>query len=247
MDTTAETAGSAGGRNFFRALRWLGLLLGAWLVAAYLVLPWIWQQYENRHPWLDDSPVITKTGDGHPGDPLNVGLIGTETELAEILRLAKWNRADALGIESDLRIGVDTVLKRSYADAPVSSLMLFGRKEDLAFEQAAEDNPSHRHHVRFWRTDERDPLGRPVWIGSASFDKRVGLSHTTAQFTHHIDADVDRERDYLAACLARTGQLSTGESLAGFHEVTSGFNGGGDPWRTDGSLWIGTIRSRQSQ
>src|SRR5262249_4774795 len=37
------------------------------------------------------------------------------------------------------------VLKRKYEDAPVSNLYLFGRKEDLAFEQPVGDNPRVSH------------------------------------------------------------------------------------------------------
>jgi hypothetical protein len=35
----------------------------------------------------------------------------------------------------------------------------------------------------------------------------VGLNHLTGQFTHHIDPDIDRERDALIADLTATGQL----------------------------------------
>ena len=73
------------------------------------------------------------------------------------------------------------VFKRSYDDAPVSSLYLFGRGEDLAFEQPVGDDPRQRHHVRFWRIEEVDPDGLPVWIGAAIYDRRVRLSHTTGQ------------------------------------------------------------------
>src|SRR5437868_5592951 len=83
-------------------------------------------------------------------------------------------------------------LRRPYDGAPVSSLYLFGRKEDLAFEQPVGDDPRHRHHVRFWQTDKLDD-GRPVWVGSAVFDRRVGLSRTTGQVTHVTAADVDAE------------------------------------------------------
>jgi len=38
----------------------------------------------------------------------------------------------------------------------VSSEFLFGRKQDLAFEQAVGDNPRHRHHVRYWESDKRE-------------------------------------------------------------------------------------------
>ena len=39
---------------------------------------------------------------------------------------------------------------------------------------------------------------RPVWLGAATFDRSVGVSHYTGAITHHIDADIDAERALLA-------------------------------------------------
>jgi len=228
------------------ALRLLIAVGLVYLLAAYVLLPLAWKRYERRHPWLADIPGITHTGDGHPGDPLNVALIGSEAELREIMTAAGWFAADALGIRSDLRIAADTVLKRPYDAAPVSNLYLFGRKEDLAFEQPVGDDPRRRHHVRFWRCEIPHESGRPAWIGSVTFDTRVGLSHTTGQITHHIDADVDAERDRLFEELRQTGELETVETIPDFHTIRSGRNGGGDPWFTDGSLFVGVIRPAEN-
>ena len=218
----------------------VGLLL-AYVVLAYLVVPFAWKRHERRHPWLDDVPGITQTADGIPGDPLNVGLVGTEAELKGILADAGWDAADPLGLRSDLKIAADTVLERPYAKAPVSNLYLFGRKEDLAFEQPVGDDPRRRHHVRFWRSPQDDASGRPAWIGSITYDERVGLSHTTGQITHHIGPDVDAERDRLFGQLEKTGRLAKVEIIDDFHEIREGRNGGGDPWYTDGRLFVGTI------
>ena len=141
----------------------------------------------HRHPSLVDIPDITHTGSGIPGDPLNVALIGTEYEMKRIMLAAGWDPADPLTFRSCLKIAAATVLKRPDEDAPVSNLFLFGRKEDLAFEQPVGASPRKRHHVRFWLT-AKDDKGIPVWIGSATYDERVGLSDTTGQITHHISA-----------------------------------------------------------
>ena len=61
--------------------------------------------------------------------------------------------------------------------------------------------------IRFWRIDNVDADGRPVWVGSAVYDERVGLSHTTGEVTHFTAPDVDAERDYLFHDLAQTGDL----------------------------------------
>ena len=216
-------------------------ILLLWAAVAYLVMPDAWKWYVGRHPSLEDIPDITHTASGIPGDPLNVGLIGTEIEVKRILLAAKWYPADPLTLRSCLEIAEATVLKRTYDDAPVSNLYLFGRKEDLAFEQPVGDNPRKRHHVRFWRTEKTDPDGRPLWIGSATYDERVGLSHTTGQVTHHIAADVDAERDHLFDCLKKNNDLAEVYAINDFHKTRQGRNGGGDPWHTDGRLLVGVI------
>lgn len=219
----------------------IGVFLVCYVAVAYLIVPQVWKMYARHRPSFDDNPRLTKTGYGHPGDPLNVALVGTEAQVKAIMQAAKWYSADALGLKSDLKIAVDTVLARPDPAAPVSNLYLFGRKEDLAFEQPVGDNPRHRNHVRFWRTSKTDEDGRPVWIGSASYDKGVGLSHTTGQVTHHIAANVDAERDHLAHDLEQTTDLSEQYTVDGFHTTLEGRNGGGDPWHTDGNLWVGVV------
>src|SRR4029434_1626526 len=146
----------------------LTTLLLAYLVVAYLVMPLVWTWYVRDHPALDAVPHITFTADGLPGDPLNVALIGTETALKKILLAAKWDQADPLTLRSSLEIAEAAVLERPYVDAPVSTLYLWGRKEDLAFEQPVGDNPRQRHHVRFWESKEGDDQGRALCAGAGT-------------------------------------------------------------------------------
>lgn len=215
-------------------------LVGTYVLVAYILAPMIWESYAHLHPALDAAPTITLTGDDHPGDPLNVAIIGTKEQLEKIMHAAKWYPADPLGIRSDARIVADTVLKRPYDEAPVSSLYLFGRKEDLAFEQPVGGNPSQRHHVRFWKAAAVDEQNRPLWFGSATYDERVGLSHTTGQVTHHISGDVDAERDHILKTLEETDDLAV-VYVNNFQPNHTGKNGGGDKWETDGRLGLGTI------
>ena len=225
------------------------LLAGAlvsYLATAYLVAPGLWRHYARRHPSLMDVPGITHTGAGIPGDPINVALIGAKADVIKIMLAAKWYPADPLSLRSCLEIAEASVFKRPYDDAPVSNLYLLGRKEDLAFEQPVGPDPRHRHHVRFWQSDKIDADGRPVWVGSAVYDKRVGLSRRTGQITHVTAADVDAERDYLFQCLEQTGDLAEKYAVDGFHKQLEGRNGGGDPWHTDGKLYVGIIGVRST-
>ena len=75
------------------------------------------------------------------------------------------------------------------------------------------------------------------------YDERVGVSRTTGQITHVTAPDIDAERDYLFRCLQQAGDLSERYVVEDFHTIHQGRNGGGDPWHTDGSLYVGIIKS----
>jgi hypothetical protein len=212
-------------------------LLLVYLLAAYVLLPLIWRAALKRHPDLSGGPRITQTANGIPGDPINLALLGSEEDLVRAMTSAQWYPADPVTLSSSLRIAVDSVFRRPDDQAPVSDLFLFGRKQDLAFEQPVGDSPRQRHHVRFWRWD-RQHDGRSVWFGAATFDERVGLSHTTGQITHHIGPDVDAERDRIMNELQNAGWAQEVYYVDGFHKELQGRNGGGDPWHTDGRLGV---------
>ncbi len=217
------------------SLFWIPLILAAWAVAAYLLIPRLWKRHYRRH--LSNAPRITHTSDGHPGDPANLSIEGDEPELLKAMKAAGWDPADPITLQSSLRIAFDSVLRRPDIDAPVSNLFLYGRKQDLAFELPVGDSPRQRHHVRFWKRDEQGE-GRPIWVGSATFDKRVGLSRNTGQITHHIGPDVDAERDLIMTGLKSAGWVQETGYEDGFHQTLQGRNGGGDLWKTDGRLGV---------
>jgi LssY C-terminus len=244
MSDATDAYTSPPARRYRRLIGLAAAVLLLWAVVAYLVMPAWWKRYIHRHPALDGVPGITQTANGIPGDPINVALVGTKEDLVRAMIAAKWYPADPLSLKSSLQIAVDAVFKRPDPDAPVSNLYLFGRKEDIAFQQDVDNNPRRRHHVRFWRTETMDSDGRPIWVGSAVFDERVGLSRTTGQITHVTAPDVDAERDFLFRCLEQVGVLSETFVVTGFHKVRSGKNGGGDPWTTDGDLWAGVIAAK---
>ena len=149
-------------------------------------------QPAKPHPALEDAPQLTTTSREILGDPINVALIATEEELHWAMQTAHWMPADPITLKSALRITVATVAHRPYADAPISHLFLWGRVQDLAFEQPIGGSPKQRHHVRFWRSQRVDENGRPLWLGAATFDRSVGISHTTGGITHHIAPDYRR-------------------------------------------------------
>jgi hypothetical protein len=127
-------------------------------------------------------------------------------------------------------------------EAPVSSLFVLGRKQDLAFEQEAGSSAAQRHHVRWWQAPGLDAAGRPLWIGNATFDIGAGLSHRTGQITHHIDADIDAERVGPMTALATAGQPPRQYRTPGGGATQDGKNAGGDRYFTHGWVAVDVLR-----
>ena len=189
---------------------------------------------------LDDAPRTTRTLTGIHGDPVNVALVGTKDQLVAAMLAARWQPADPITFKNSVKLVESVALHRPDETAPVSNLYLWNRKEDLAFEQEVGKDASRRHHVRFWQSTN-ELGGRPLWLGAATFDTKVGFSRTTGVITHHIDANVDADRDKLLNDLATAGKLLLVERVENFHQQHDGRNGGGDPYHTDGKLLLGIL------
>ena len=91
-------------------------------------------------------------------------------------------------------------------------------------------------------TLEKGAERRPVWLGSATFDRGVGISHYTGQITHHIAPNIDAERDLAIAELSRAGVLMQIYQVGGVGPTVNGHNGEGDRYFTDGEVTVGVIR-----
>jgi len=220
-----------------RVLLTLLAIVAVYTTIAYLLLPAIWTHYEHQKG-LANLPMVTRTAQGIPGDAINVGLIGSEKELLCAMNTAGWFPADPVTLKSSIEIAGSVLFDRAYRDAPVSPLFYLGRREDLAFEKPAGSSADRRHHVRFWKVLDKGQEQRPVWLGAVTFDKGVGVSHFTGAITHHIDADIDAERELLAADIERAGMATAKYQVTGVGLTFAGHNGGGDLYYTDGEVWV---------
>jgi hypothetical protein len=217
----------------------VGVLI-AYGVLAYVLLPALWRHHE-REPGLASLPMVTRTASGIPGDALNVGLVGSKEDVLRAMHAAGWFPADPITLRTSIEIVGSVVLDRPYHDAPVSPLYYEGKKQELAFEKPDGRSADRRHHVRFWQVLDKGTDGRPVWLGSITFDRGVGLSHDTGQVTHHIAPDIDAERDLLMRDLREAGMVQNFFQISGTGPTLFGRNGEGDPYYTDGEIDIATL------
>jgi hypothetical protein len=199
-------------------------------LGAYVVLPWVIRlglMLVRQHR----VPVYTTTGDGLSGDPVNIALIGTLDQLRHAFADLGWIEAEPLGLRSSWRMVRAFLLNAPYHNAPFSTLYLFGRGQDIGFQQPIGNSPRKRHHIRFWAvslaeaeisagtgrfwlTTEIPEGNEPVlWVGAATKDTGISLTRLSFQITHATDRDANAERDYVISALTAKQLIRTETSF----------------------------------
>jgi len=207
-----------------RRLPWVVALGVTYGLAAYIILPRIIRLglkiLQRQH-----VPSYTITGDGLPGDPVNVALVGTLQQLRAAFAALGWAEADRLGLASSWGMVRAFVFNSPYPTAPFSTLYLFGRGQDIGFQKAIDDSPRKRHHVRFWalsltraqstwgaadfwlNTDRPPEDEAAIWVGAGTRDTGLSLTRLSFQITHATDSDTNAERDFIIAELSKNRSI----------------------------------------
>ena len=229
---------------FTTKLKWALAAFGgfglAYVAVAYLVLPAAWKHHEHQKG-LESLPAVTRTAQGIPGDPINIGLIGAKEDVVCALYYVGWYPADPITFRTSLGIIGSVLLNRPYPDAPVSSLYYLGAKQALAFEKPEGASVDRRDHLRLWQVLESGDEERPVWLGAATFDRGIGLSRYTGAVTHHIAPNVDLERQQVTGDLNSARMVEAIYQVSGIGPTINGRNGEGDFYFTDGDIWISRL------
>jgi len=197
---------------------WIMAVAVTYGLAAYVILPRaIRMGIKVLH--RQHVPEYTTTGDGLPGDPVNIALVGTLQQLRDAFTAIGWTEADRLGLASSWRMVWAFLFNKPYPAAPFSTLFLFGRGQDIGFQMAIDNSPRKRHHVRFWsisqkaaeqtlgtpdfwlRTDRAPDDEQSLWVGAATRDTGFSLTWLSFQITHRTAADTNSERDLILSAL----------------------------------------------
>ena len=126
-------------------------------------------------------------------------------------------------------------------EAPVSTLLFEGRKQDLAFEKPVGQSADRRHHVRFWLVLAERRGGKACLAWRGEFRRRRRLEPRYRPDRPHIAPDVDADRDLVIGDLAKAGMLVSTYQVSGVGPTLNGRNGGGDRYYTDGEVTIGVL------
>lgn len=198
--------------------------------------------------YLERLPCCVAGGDRKTdGDPLNLVIVGDgDLVLATLVRQG-WDLTETMRFGSMWQTVLSSLFKSSYRTSPVSSLYLFDRPQDVAF-QKARGSVDERNHLRLWRA----PVtlnGREVWVGQISRDIGVKLSSVTV-VTHKIDPVVDEARFYVALDTTASQSLKAVGYVSGVGESNLAdprHNFTRDPYYTDGNRVVLILSDERTQ
>lgn len=186
---------------------------------------------------LEELPCCVSNAEGlRQGDPLNAVIVGESDDLMGALSRSGWSFTHRITPKSIERMVSSALRGETYPVAPVSSLYLFERKQDIAL-QRARHNISQRNHMRFWLAPYTYE-NTPVWIGQVSRDIGIKLTtHSPSLTTHVIDPAVDLTREYLLHNLLADGYVHRFGFVGGSTAATPtepARNLSDDPYFSDG-------------
>jgi hypothetical protein len=184
--------------------------------------------------------IPRRVGDlqGDPGDMVNFSLIGTQDQVTKAFVAAGWVQVDKTTQDAVLHGLVSTLSHTAYTEMPMSTLYLFGRSQDLSFARAAPlEVAAIRHHLRVWKTTETVG-GEPLWVGSATHDNGFEKDQRNGGITHHIDANVDQERDFLEQSFSGAGVLAAAAYVLPANPLTTAKTATGGSFASDGRIVV---------
>jgi len=189
---------------------------------------------------VHSEPVRTETVNQTPSDLTNVLLVGSREQMDKAFQAAGWSEAESLSVKSGLKTFAAVAESKGYSKAPVSLLLLDGRKPDVVYQKQT-DTFAKRHHVRIWQASTTFD-GSDVWITAATHDIGVAVQKGGRQWFHRIDPQVDRERSKVTNDLAFAGAVTSLVLVERPNAPRDAKNATGDKIVTDGKMAVVFLR-----
>jgi len=187
---------------------------------------------------IDSLPRRVNDQFKNQGDMVNFVIIGSEKDVQAALDAASWHVADTSNENAVLNAVMQTYDKKDYLAMPMSTLYLFGRKQDFGYEMAEPiAMVASRHHFRIWKA----PFtwkGSEVWCGAGTHDIGFAKDKRNGSVTHKIDPAVDGERENIGSSLQKANKVKTLSYYLPPNPVQDAKNATGDGYHSDGRLLI---------
>ena len=187
---------------------------------------------------LDSLPRRVNDQFQNQGDMVNFVIVGSQKEVQAALDAASWHIADTSNQNAVLSAIMETYENKDYLQMPMSTLYLFGRKQDFGYEMAEPiAMVASRHHFRIWKA----PFtwkGQEVWVGAGTHDIGFAKDKRNGNVTHKIDPAVDGERDNIGSSLQKANKTKTISYYLPPNPVQEAKNATGDGYHSDGRLLV---------
>jgi hypothetical protein len=187
---------------------------------------------------LDSLPRRVNDQFQNLGDMVNFVIIGQQKDIQTALDAASWHIADTENKKAVLSAIEETYQNKDYLQMPMSTLYLFGRKQDFGYEMAEPiAMVASRHHFRIWKA----PFtwkGQEVWVGAGTHDIGFAKDKRNNSVTHKIDPAVDSERENIGSSLQKASQVKSMSYYLPTNPVQDAKNATGDGYHSDGRLLV---------
>jgi hypothetical protein len=187
---------------------------------------------------LDSLPRRVNDQFQNLGDMVNFVIVGSQKDVQAALDAATWHVADTNNQGAVLNAITQTYDKKDYLAMPMSTLYLFGRRQDFGYEMAEPiAMVASRHHFRIWKA----PFtwdGHEVWVGAGTHDIGFAKDKRNNSVTHKIDPAVDGERDNIGSSLQKANKAKTLSYYLPRDPVQDAKNATGDGYHSDGKLLV---------
>jgi hypothetical protein len=187
---------------------------------------------------LDGLPRRVNDQFNNLGDMVNFVIVGPQKDVQAALQAADWHVADTNNTSAVINAVMQTYDNKDYLAMPMSTLFLFGRKQDFGYEMA---DPiamvASRHHFRIWKA----PFtwkGQQVWVGAGTHDIGFAKDKRNNSVTHKIDPAVDGERENIGISLQKSNKAKTFSYYLPPNPVQDAKNATGDGYHSDGRLLL---------
>jgi hypothetical protein len=172
------------------------------------------------------------------GDMVNFVIIGNQKDVQSALEAATWHVADASNSSAVINAVNETYGSKDYLAMPMSTLFLFGRRQDFGYEMAEPiAMVASRHHFRIWKT-AFSWKGQEVWCGAGTHDIGFARDKRNGSVTHKIDPAVDGERDNVGSSLQKANKVKELTYYLPKDAVQDARNATGDGYHSDGRILI---------
>jgi LssY C-terminus len=187
---------------------------------------------------IDSLPRRVNDQFNNLGDMVNFVIVGSQKDVQAALDAATWHVADTSNTMAAINAAVQTYGSKDYLAMPMSTLFLFGRKQDFGYEMAEPiAMVASRHHFRIWKA----PFtwkDHEVWVGAGTHDIGFAKDRRNNNVTHKIDPSVDGERDNIGISLQKTKLAKSMAYYLPPNPVQEAKNATGDGYHSDGRLLV---------